>query len=52
MEMLHTQLFEGWKLLRAVFLGLIISTGVVSYFLVAHMIGATNLSEIKAGFKR
>ncbi|MFT5634515.1 MAG: putative peptidoglycan lipid II flippase [Rubritalea sp.] len=52
MELLHEQLFEGWKLLRAIVLGLIVSTGVVSYFLVAHMIGAANFSEIKAGFKR
>ncbi len=52
MELLHEQLFEGWKLLRAIILGLIISTGVISYFLVAHMIGAANFREIKAGFKR
>ena len=52
MEMLQEQLFNGWKILRAIVLGLIVSTGVVSYFLVAHMIGAANLKEIKAGFKR
>lgn len=52
MEALQDQLYEGWKLFRAVVLGLIISTGLVSYFLVAHLIGAANLSEIKARFRR
>jgi len=52
MEMLHEQLFEGLRVLRAVILGLVIITGVVSYFLVIHVIGATTIKEIKAGFKR
>ena len=49
---LHSQLFEGWRLLRALVLGLVVSTGVVSYFLVAHVIGAARLDELKAGFRK
>lgn len=51
-DLLNDLLFNGLKLLRALILGLIISTGVVTYFLVAHIIGAAKLSEIKAGFRR
>jgi len=52
MEMLYEQLFEGLRALRAFILGLIIIAGVVSYFLVVHVIGAASIKEIKAGFKR
>ncbi len=52
MDVLRTELFEGWRVVRAVVLGLIVSTGMVSYFLVAHLIGAANLNELKANFKR
>ncbi len=51
-DLLHAQLFDGMRLLRALILGVIVSTGIISYFLVAHIIGAAKLSEIKAGFGR
>lgn len=51
-ELLNNQLFEGFKLFRACILGLIISTGIVTYFLVAHLIGAAKLADIKAGFRK
>jgi len=51
-ELLSDQLFEGFRLFRACVLGLIISTGIVTYFLVAHLIGAAKLADIKAGFRK
>lgn len=51
-DLLSSVLFDGLRLLRAIVLGLIVSTGVVCYFLVAHVIGAARLEDIKAGFKR
>ncbi len=51
-DLLEEQLFNGFRLFRAIVLGLIISTGIVTYFLVAHVIGAAKLEDIKAGFKR
>ena len=51
-ELLETQLFESLRVFRAMILGLIISTGVVVYFLVVHLIGAAKLADIKAGFRR
>jgi len=51
-ELLNTQLFESLRVFRAIILGLIISTGIVVYFLVAHLIGAAKLADIKAGFRK
>jgi len=51
-DFLRQPLYEGIRLLRFAILMLVVSTGIVSYFLVAHVIGAAKLSEIKAGFRR
>ncbi len=51
-HLLHNQLFDGFRLLRALILGLIVSTGIVCYLLVAHITGAVKISELKAGFKK
>ena len=51
-HLLNAQLFESLRLFRAMVLGLIISTGIVVYFLVAHLIGAAKLADIKAGFRK
>ncbi len=51
-DLLHDQLFNSFKLVRAIVLGLIIITGIVTYFLVAHLIGAAKLADIKAGFRK
>ncbi len=48
---LHEPLHEGLKVVKFLILGLIAGVGIVCYFLVSHLIGATTLSEIKAGFR-
>ena len=51
-DLLKETLYEGMKLVKIMVLLLIASTGVVSYFLAVHIIGAVSLTEIKQGFRR
>lgn len=45
-------IYDGFRLLRIALVGFIASFGLVLYLLVAHLIGAVSLADIKASFKR
>lgn len=51
-DLFRDLIYDGFRLLRIVMVGLIASFGLVVYLLIAHIIGAVSLVEIKARFRR
>ena len=51
-DLFRDLIYDGFRLIRIIIVGFIASFGLVLYLLVAHIIGAMSLVEIKAKFKR
>ncbi len=51
-HLLNEPLHESARVIRFLILTLIASTGIVTYFLVAHVIGAVSFDELKQSFRK